>query len=294
MNSKNIGIDFFVMQTTSSRDNFPAIFNRILNCPLPRRHLEIKGYPLIVTALSFNSGEKCFEGDITKIRLNDLPPRSKTDGTEALLNFDSDEGLGEKSAFLFYPASQLLVFQRNRHAVSPSLFCDYIRLAGGSAGTLSVDPIMKSEAMVKLLRIKPKKFMIALKGDLANLVFSDEETSIRDALHAKDMFGAPAISLGFSVGHLKTELKKPIIEKFIRWARKQKHTGVEISKLELCGESPDNAHDLLNFIEEIVRDEQTVQFSARTLGFDMRRDALYSSARYKQEAIKRSLNIESL
>jgi len=37
-----------------------------------------------------------------------------------------------------------------------------------------------------------------------------------------------------------------------------------------------------------------VQFSARTLGFDSRRQALYSSIGFKGEAIKRSLNIKSL
>src|SRR5580704_9270886 len=72
----------------------------------------------------------CHEGEMVRIRMDMLPRKASLDGALEDLDFEDDEGLGEETAFLYHPPTQVLALQRNRSGVSASGLAWYVKEKG--------------------------------------------------------------------------------------------------------------------------------------------------------------------
>lgn len=102
--------------------------------------------------LSFTNG--CFYGTFAKLRYENIPTVASAGGQERDIPLQDEEGLMEKSYFLFHPQYQVLAFQQNRHCGTANQLAHYFTtLIPKSLGDnpLVFNPILLPDAWDRLL-----------------------------------------------------------------------------------------------------------------------------------------------
>ena len=102
------------------------------------RTKDIGGVPFRMQELQ-KSG-RYWDGDIVRIRMDDLPVIISRDGEVEEFDVDDDEGVGEETALRFDPKTRILAIQSNRSGASPSRLARYLE-AIGSLDVNTVTPV---------------------------------------------------------------------------------------------------------------------------------------------------------
>jgi hypothetical protein len=97
---------------------------------------------------SWNQG-KNFKGVLAKMRTKNLPHKGDASGYEEELDLAPNQGLVEKSHFIYTHHRQMLIFQQNFHGGTASTLAEILGSALGA--TASFDPIVKADAMARLM-----------------------------------------------------------------------------------------------------------------------------------------------
>lgn len=100
-----------------------------------------------------NRSTAYWRGDMLRIRMNEAPVKAKRSGETKPIDFDEDEGLGEETAFLFHPATNVLVVQRNRSGVSASALAKYFKILG-KVKAIKFESILKEDALQRIARMQ--------------------------------------------------------------------------------------------------------------------------------------------
>ncbi|WP_313281172.1 DUF6731 family protein [Stutzerimonas balearica] len=102
-------------------------------------------------------------GEFVKYRQDHLPHVGRPTAEERELDIREDEFLIEKSYFLFEPARQLLVYQRNSHGASILNFERYFAKIHHEAITL-FNPVLQPDPMQRLMRgeAMPRKLYLTV------------------------------------------------------------------------------------------------------------------------------------
>lgn len=105
-----------------------------------------------------------FEGAILKFRLRDLPKKGRPGDAEQELGLTREQGIIEKTHFLFHPRTRILLIQRNRLASGtrkfPELISEFLQ------ENIHILPLKHPEALRRLMKRKSKvtKMIISLAG----------------------------------------------------------------------------------------------------------------------------------
>lgn len=100
-------------------------------------------------------------GDAMRIRMNAEIQRAKLSGAVREIEFDDDEGVGESSAFLYHPGTNMLVLQELHGAVSRTSFAVYLK-AIGQVGKIELRPAINPDALQRIERLEVKELRIRM------------------------------------------------------------------------------------------------------------------------------------
>jgi hypothetical protein len=201
-------------------------------------------------------------GDMVKIRMDGIPPKTKLTGRQEDIDLDDDEGLGEETAFLFDTRTGVLVFQRNKFAVSATAFAHYLVLMCG-VEDVGLRPALRSDAMARLQTFtQHRKLEIAIAG-LNNLrLFRGAGRGVEELVTLSNEFQAPSISLTVSMGHNKGTLAKvkDCVESLIETFQQAGGAGpTPITKILVSGkEGEDQPTEIIDLLEDRMVDLEKV------------------------------------
>jgi phosphotransferase system HPr-like phosphotransfer protein len=300
-------IDFYAVQMPESTNlSFEDLLTKVFELSETDRTQTVKWHPVRLHNISEVDIDrhKLIEGEIVRIRMNDLPPIAGLDGGVTDLKLKQDEGLGEQTAFLYHPKTQVLVFHTTQVGVSISSFLMYFRMLGKSIFNLTqdeifADPLISEGALQKLARMKAiRKFEYKIRCASVNNpnFLKNEDLSLKEDIALISKFKSPTLSLALSVGHLKNdsldmENTKSTIQSMLRLISKNSEEG-EVTKIRISGSDEDNDnYHIYNLIKDVMRESVKLENNyERSLPYSVRRNALLKAWQKRQDEILRIRN----
>lgn len=158
---RSYDIDFFKVLLPKDKPdfNFNAAFTSLLGKELVSVS---ESHPFELKYLAKVSNT--FEGAILKFRMRDLPKKGIPGDAEQELGLTKEQGIIEKTHFLFHPNTRILLIQRNRLASGsrkfPELISEFLQ------ENIHILPLKHPDALRRLMKCKSQvtKMVISLAG----------------------------------------------------------------------------------------------------------------------------------
>lgn len=293
--TRTTNIDFFTVKLGSGAP-FEPILQQVSETPNDRRrNVDVLGHPIRL-AEAAKDRDGIWDCDLVKIRMDNLPVRASIDGSKTDLNLNSDEGLGEETAFMFIPKFQVLVIQRNRLGVSTKRFCEYFENFGHPRRAVDVEPILSGAALQKLGSIQEHRcFEIRVAGIHNADALRKTGVSVGGLANVMEELDSPSAYLNLSVGvggrdggHRSLN-RNAIIQAVKQVLRMPGREGA-IKTLRLRGR--DAAHEMvpIDFLVDRIFHTTTLTSGAnRRISYQTRLQAVRSAWELHKEEIARIL-----
>lgn len=215
-------------------------------------------------------------GDMWRIRMDALPMIADLKGSSKLLDLADDEGVGEETAFLFHPPSQILVLQSTRSGVSPRGFAHYFETLCG-LDLLDILPAYSASALVrlgKLHRITLCRIKVAAPQRFGPL--SSAHDSLSDIGQIMERHKAPQIVVEMASGaHGKLDQVKDLFRTAARLVGSSADASDAAVNVHVAGYDGDDVKDEIDVFAEQIREEEKMQSDTkRRLSFEERREVV--------------------
>lgn len=235
MPTRQIKISFF--QVVVTNPEAPVSFHQILTTlnAVPndqRRTMFAADEPVRLRYLRPTANR--WLGDIAKIRLHEEIEKSTTDGQEARIAFQENEGPLEKTAFLYDPLTKIMAIQQTLGAVSPSSCGRYFKTLGAVKG-IELRPVMKLEALERILRMGTvEKFQIRFAGIDSGRPLRGGHAGAREMIQSLRLLRGPKASISVAVDRETPTLAR--VGQFIADALEWNRTGLlRVEKVLVVG-----------------------------------------------------------
>jgi hypothetical protein len=164
------------------------------------RNETVRGCP--VRLQEFTALGRLVEGDLVRIRMDQLPLRAELAGPVSPIDLDDDEGLGEETAFLYDVALRVLAIQRNRTGVSASALMEYCERKAGLRLPIVLTPVLQLDAMQRLMRMQVVRTVeVAFAGPDNGALFRGLDVGLEGLARLQQEMQAPRASFTLSMGH---------------------------------------------------------------------------------------------
>lgn len=151
---------------------FESILDILSPLDLGARCEVIGGTP--VRLETHDVGIESIHGDITRIRMDDLPHKARLNAPVEALPLDENEGLGSGTAFLYDRGLGVLAIQRNQMGVLPSAWAKYFTHKAGLDSVINLDLILHPDAMARLAKVqKFRRFNVKVAAPGNASIFKD-------------------------------------------------------------------------------------------------------------------------
>jgi len=189
-------------------------------------------------------------GDFVGIGTKRAAKKAHVNGRMEALVFETEEGLGEESAFLYDPETNAFVLQSNRLAATPSCVIDFFERFVGEAGPLDLHSIMNPIAIDQLSRFESiTSFKVNMAAmDLGNAFKDKGHSASRLAEIASDLSG-PSVKLEISVGHAWRK-KGLSLDRVKEMARDLLSARSAIKHVEISGRTLDDDFEALDLVTQ--------------------------------------------
>ena len=252
--ARKMKIDFYHLRMPSgSGQSFEEVLGRAWDLPDAERAVFLNGVPFRLQEL--RRSRELYLGDMLRIRLEGIPPVAKLTGEEQDLDIPDDAGLGEETAFLFFPAANVLLLQRNRMSVSAASFEDYFSSLGavGPDG-IALDPVLRRDAMARLMRMAVyRKFTVTVAGLQNMRVPRAAGLAIKSMINISQQFRAPSLTVEVSMGHGQGTLTRirETISELGRILVRGEEAGERVTRMMVRGkDDPDEPVEVVDLIED--------------------------------------------
>lgn len=217
--SKTINVDFYQVETGTDRP-FMQTLEDVERLPnTQHRTHTVNGFPIRLAESSRMPTGNVFEGDLVKIRMDNLPVKASIRGGKENIDMADDEGIGEETAFAFVPDLDLLIIQRHRLGVTASAFCTYFEQLCELTQPIELLPIIHPDALLRLQRSTSiRSFEVRLARVRAEAALAGtDNTLINTSLSTMDAFDSPTLTITLGTGRQKRH--SLVVEKVIRTAK---------------------------------------------------------------------------
>lgn len=270
---KIMKVDFYRLH--QQQDNHIELEGILLNIARARqgedRNVDVGTTPIRLQEIS--QSDSLIDGDMMKIRMDEVPLKVKLNGEAEAIDLDDDEGIGEETAFLFDPATQVLALQRNRYGVSIGALSSYIEQIG-RIEAINFDPVITEEGIRKLERYRDiRTFSFGIAGLERVRVFEREGFGLEMMNDLARIYQAPSVTINMSMSHHGGSLVMHTIRQAIRrLLRASRENEANIKKIVLKGRDQDGDPLLVDILED-----RMVEYGEISL--DEHRHALYTDRR---------------
>ncbi len=273
--ARKLTVDFYRVDVSGGLD-FQRLLAEVSALPPEERNRTGTSAPIRLQEYSHNGD--VIEGDMLKIRMDEVPLKASLYGSTRFIDLNDDEGIGEETAFYYYVPWRVLLLQRNRHAVSASAFAWYFNHISGDGPIIELVPILRSDIMQRLARMTiMRKLDVKIAGVENADIFRDEGHGVGAIIDLKDAFSAPNVSVSVSMGRRRgTLLVERVREAISGLLRVSGHGDRRLRKLAVEAQE-DFAHapELLDILKSRIIEEIAVDSTAdRRLPYERREEAL--------------------
>ena len=273
---KILRVDFYKISMPSGAEvSFEELLKQKAESPDDEsRNINVSGSPIrlkdagILDAELFNG---FWQGDMMRIRMEGIPIKASLSGEVEEIDLEDDEGIGEETAFLYHPATGILMLQRNRFGVSDSAFASYFESRVSSV--IELLPIPRLGALEKFERLNgTRKFTFTLAGVDRLPQVTDEERAVFTGLGMAEQLEAPNIQITASMGNRNGTLEQGMVKKWVSFLFALNATGSNpVKKIEVTGESSDAKKEILDLLDLKMTDAFEITPDAnRRYSFDKR------------------------
>jgi len=291
--SKLIKVEFYQVEgdDPASPPDFRGILEQTFDKKGRSRTWTHNGTPVRLKTLHSNDG--VLEGDMLRIRMDDLPTRARTTGDEKPLDLDPDEGLGNNTAFLYHPRMRVLALQRNSTGATRSTFANYF--SEMSAQCISLVPVISGEALQRLCKrrvFRKIRIRIARLGNTSYLqeagLDHDEALSVLEKLKGQSL--DVTVSMGHLTGSLERESVVDIAKRLL--ALRSKARGA-VQTLDVYGKDNDDERaNWIDMLEFCVQEERMIELPktrSRSIAYALRLGAVREAWKARKAEIEKIL-----
>jgi hypothetical protein len=278
---RTVGIDFYRVVIPPGAPSFESFLTGAGDLPADdARTLTVRGAPMRLQELS--STEVRYEGDMIRIRMEEVPDRASLDGDVEPFDLEDDEGMGEHTAFLYYVPYKLLVVQRNRFAVSASALIAYIDQATGFNGPTVLEVVVEPETMAQFGRLmEVRQFEVSVAGihNPATVRQHNPGVGVRKMTELLHAFESPSARLYFSMGHESGSLPLGRVRDTARrLMRLDRDTPANVRKIEISGYMAGDEYVVLDLMKDRMVESAAIRLTNdRRLPYSRRAAALRSA-----------------
>jgi hypothetical protein len=287
--SKNLNIDFYkIVMPGLSRLSFESILDMAIQLPIRDRFREINYSPLFLRQCLQNPQNHCWEGEIIRVRMNDLPIKANLSGDTEEFIFGDDEGIGEQTAFLYHLPTRVLLLQANQGGVSVPSFIQYFQVISTLTEPIFADPVIQADAMQKLAKMQTvTKLDIQIAGLDKPDIFKNQGHSIKKIIDLSNEYDAPIVALTVSVGRTKQrslsiENAKNTIHDLLRISSQNKQ---DIKKIRISGSTEDHDKVYIDILKDRMRESININKS-RTLSHFERIKAIREGLERREKELR--------
>jgi hypothetical protein len=254
---KKVFFDFFTvdMPKRAKGTTFADVLTNISTLPNDEsRNQELDGGVYRLAKYRYRTANDIHEGEVVRIRMDNLPTKAKLNGNESSLDLDDDEGIGEQTAFVYEPQKKTLVLQRNRFGVSVGAFLQYFNQSADLSGSIRLLPKLSGDAMKRLASVSAvSRFEFAVSAPSDTSFLKNQGYSVSQLQKLVDYFGAPAVSVAVTRGHSQSwphtqKVVEAVKDLFGITATKNGR----VTKLKLEGETDDGEAEAINFLVDQI------------------------------------------
>ena len=278
--SKKLNVDFHQVKISQpSILTFENILENVANTLPDERPKEVRLHHVYIFSIQYG-WQNTWEGEIVRLRMNDLPVKGNLAGGIEDIQLAQDEGIGEQSAFIYHPATHILAFQSNGHGVSPGDFARYFEIFAGGNTSITLDPVIQGSALQKLAKLKEVTNFEVNIASLSNTsIFKDDDNAVEEMIYLAEIFKAPSISI-----ELKSSLKRKqpslFVDKVVSTAqslfRASRLNQNRITTLKVLGSDDDDNKTLIDLLKDKMREKIDVNNPGRNrnIPYNIRQKAL--------------------
>jgi hypothetical protein len=222
-------------------------------------------------------------GQAMRIRMHEEMQRAKLNGEVRDIEFADDEGLGESSAFLYHPGTNMLIFQEVHGAVSRTAFSVYLKEIG-QVTKIDLRPAINPDALARIERLEVKKITIRM----AQIHNANDRGSNRLAAGFFRFLGA--LNAGGVNMVVKPErdgllARIPELLRELLTANEQEDLALERVSVTGTDDEEETVIDLL--ADRLVTTEEIEVGTGRRPSAAQRRDALWNAWNRSEQIIRR-------
>lgn len=289
---KKISVDFYrvemPMQTT---ETFNSVLHRVEGSPDDAsRNVEMGGYAYRLQHANFEA--ELGEGEMVRIRMDEVPLKAKLSGYVAPFELEDDEGIAEDTAFLFYRPTNVLVMQRSRIGVSAARLAGYLESRGGLDGPIIFDPLLQKNALQRLNALNAiRKVDVRLARVDHPEHLKDEAHGLNGVIELLGQFDAPDVALTLSMGRLRGSLGVvdclQTIKTLNRVAKENEHN---VTKLEVHGQRGPQEPEIIDLVKDRMVETFELEVDhQRRISYEARRLALREALRRRMKEVTAAL-----
>lgn len=278
--TKRVGVDFYQVNLPANcTQDFQTILAQTAAAQGEQRVEKIDDVPFRLQELR-RENTSLIEGDLCRIRMDQLPVKTSLDGAQHPVECEDDEGIGESTAFLYYRPRRVLVLQRNRFGVSSAKFARYFERRIQSDDQIELLPIMSQDAMTRLLSMKRVTCFRLKFAGVRDTALKRSNSSLNQLFDLSEQLAAPVVSVDFSVGRqrkrsLDLEPIKKLCKDVVRFIQR---STIDADRIEVVGSDGAGEREVLDLLKDRIQETVEVHVSEdRTLTFDNRINGLHEA-----------------
>lgn len=260
--SKTLNVDFFKVVIPADMNlPFGEVLQKVIQLTADQRFKEVRLHYISLHEAVFG-WQQTWEGEIVRLRMDNIPVKANLAGKIEDFKLADDEGIGEQSAFIYHPATNILLLQSNKHGVSPGNFARYFELIIGSNASIYIDPVIQWDALQRLEQMKTVKKLNISIAALENMsVF--ENSGLEEFVNLTTAYQAPAIDIEFKVSRSKKSslpLEK-VLNTTTSLLRISNQNQNQVKKIRISGSSDDDDNLYVDLLKDKMRESIQIKAS---------------------------------
>lgn len=288
--SKTLNVDFFKVVIPADMNlSFEEVLQKLIQVPADQRFQEVRLHYISLHEAVFG-WQQTWEGEIVRLRMDNIPVKANLAGKIEDFKLADDEGIGEQSAFIYHPATNILLLQSNKYGVLPGNFARYFELIIGSNASIYIDPVIQWDALQRLEQMKTVKKLNISIAALENMsVF--ENSGLEEFVNLTTAYQAPAIDIEFKVSRSKKsslplEKVRNATTSLLRISNQNQN---QVKKIRISGSSDDDDNLYVDLLKDKMRESIQIKASngQRNIPYLERQKALRNAwEKRKSEILK--------
>jgi len=272
----NVKVDFYRSTERDDHIRLETTLDKALALPQSARTLAVDKERIILVSLAENRG--IYTGEIARLRMTETPVIGDLQGQLQDIPLRPDQGIAERTAFLFDSSTQILAIHAIREAVSASRLAGYCDVLEASPDGYIFEPVVNTSTLRdfnRLSSIRKVEVKIASIGS-AGAAPAADRASVKDYLKLKELAAleAETMTITLSMGMRREGgMVRDAARGLVRGLLDHKES-LSVETLRVSGKEPGDEAVLLDLINGRVREEVPIRVRGRSASYEQRAAAV--------------------